>query len=64
MEILMFCALEPVRAVRAERLHRPVHLLATGVDGILPSAHQGAVSEPVRREAGRYVRRYYGPGAG
>lgn len=48
--ILTFCALEPLRAVRAERLQRPEHLLAARVDGLLPASHQRAVSEPVRLE--------------
>ena len=61
--ILMFSALEPMRAVRAKRLQCPVHLLATRVDGLLPAAHQGAVSKPVHLETWDYVISKRRPGA-
>ena len=45
--VMFFSPMEPVRAVRSEGLECSVHLLATRVDRLSPTAHQRAVSEPV-----------------
>ena len=45
--VVFFGPTEPVRAVLSEGLECSVHLLATGVNRLSPTAHQRAVSEPV-----------------
>ena len=45
--VVFFGPTEPVRAVLSEGLQCSVHLLATGVNRLSPTAHQRAVSEPV-----------------